>query len=107
MAGNNQFKLNFWPETRKEYQKLDGSQLVFVKKGLKRIQKYGLQCGAPLHGALEGYRKLKNRKMGLRIVFGQDPQTHNIEIIDIVAIGKRADSEVYDLAYNRILKRKK
>lgn len=107
MAGNDKYQLNFWEEAKVEYEKLDGSQLVFVKKGLKRIKAFGLNCGNPLHGKLEGYRKLKNRKMGLRIIFGQDPQTKNIQIIDIIAIGKRKRSEVYNDAFSRIQKYKK
>lgn len=103
MAGNKQeYSLNFWDDARKDIKALDGTQLVFVKKGLKRIKQYGISCGQPLHGKLEGYRKLKNRKMGLRIIFGQNPQSHQIDIIDIVAIGKREKLEVYQLAAERI-----
>lgn len=106
MDGNKEYSLNFWEEAKRDYKKLDGSQLVFVKKGLKRIKSQGLLCGEPLHGALEGYRKLKNRKMGLRIVFGQNPQTKQIEVIAIVAIGKRENLEIYNTAVNRINNRK-
>lgn len=107
MAGNDKYQLNFWKEAKVEYAKLDGSQLIFVKKGLKRIKVFGLNCGNPLHGNLEGYRKLKNRKLGLRIIFGQDPQTKNIQIIDIIAIRKRRRSEVYNNAFSRVQKCKK
>lgn len=106
MDGNKEYKLNFSKEAKKDYKQLDGSQLVFVKKGLKRIKTNGLLCGEPLHGALEGYRKLKNRKMGLRIIFGQNPQTKQIEVIDIVAIGKRENLEIYNVALNRINEKK-
>lgn len=104
MAGNN-FKLNIWKEARADIEALDGSQLIFIKKGLKRIQEYGMTCGQPLHGKLEGYRKLKNRKMGLRIVFGQDPLSGKLNIIDIVAAEKREDLEVYRNAKIRIGKK--
>lgn len=106
MVGNKRYRLNFWKEAEAEYKRLDGSQLVFIKKGLKRIKINGLNCGEPLHGKLEGYRKLKNRKMGLRIVFGQDPVTKQIEVIDIIAIGKRRNLEVYNDALLRIKKHK-
>lgn len=92
MAGNkdeHNYQLNIWDDAKDDINSLDGSQLIFVKKGLKRIKKFGLHCGAPLHGNLEGYRKLKNRKMGLRIIFDKDNRNNQIKIIDIVAVGKR------------------
>jgi mRNA interferase RelE/StbE len=107
MAGNKDdfpYQLRIWEQAKKEIDSLDGSQLIFVEKGLKRIKQRGLNCGSPLHGKLEGYRKLKNRKMGLRIVFGQDARKNTIKIIDIVALGKRSDAEVYKTATARIKK---
>ena len=108
MMDGNKYKLEFLEDVKnKDIPKLDGSQLVFVKKGLKRIQQFGMSCGQPLYGELEGYRKLKNRKMGLRIVFGQNHKTQEINIIDIVAIGKREKLEVYKIAQERIKKHPK
>ncbi|MCI1466200.1 MAG: hypothetical protein LKH26_00570 [Lactobacillus sp.] len=49
-----------------------------------------------------GYRKLKNRKMGLRIVFGQSERGDKIEIIDIVAVVKRSEDAVYQTATMRV-----
>lgn len=90
MDGNKkEYSLNFWEGAKADIESLDGSQLIFLRKGLKRIKKMGLLCGQLLQGELKEYRKLKNRKMGLRIIFGQDPETAEINIIDIVAVGKR------------------
>ena len=90
MDGNKkEYSLNFWEGAKADIESLDGSQLIFLRKGLKRIKKMGLLCGQLLQGELEEYRKLKNRKMGLRIIFGQDPETAEINIIDIVDVGKR------------------
>lgn len=90
MDGNKkEYSLNFWEGAKADIESLDGSQLIFIRKGLKRIKKMGLLCGQLLQGELEEYRKLKNRKMGLRIIFGQDPETAEINIIDIVDVGKR------------------
>lgn len=67
MDGNKkEYSLNFWEGAKADIESLDGSQLIFLRKGLKRI-----------------------KKMGLRIIFGQDPETAEINIIDIVAVGKR------------------
>lgn len=62
MIGNkneNHYQLNIWDEAKEDIDSLDGTQLIFVKKRLKRIKKFGLHCGAPLHGDLESCRKLK------------------------------------------------
>ena len=53
-----------------------------------------------MHGSLSGCRKLKNKKMGLRIVFRE--ANGKIEVIQIVAIGKRDKKEVYTTAENRM-----
>lgn len=97
------YNLSFFEEAKEEYERLDGSQLVFVNKGLNRIRVKGMEAGAPCHGNLEGCNKLKNRKMGLRIIFKQDKD--KIRIINIVAIGYRRRSKVYRDAFNRISKK--
>lgn len=96
------YNLKYFPEAKEEYNALNSSQRVFVDKGLDRIKVYGMQAGAPLHGPLEGCNKLKNRKLGLRIVFKQDRDS--IKIIQIVAIGKRRRNKVYQDATERLSK---
>ena len=46
-----------------------------------------MQAGQALQGSLSECRKLKNKKMGIRIVFRE--ANGKIEVIQIVAIGKR------------------
>ncbi|MDR1687109.1 MAG: hypothetical protein LBS21_00670 [Clostridiales bacterium] len=53
-----------------------------------------------LYGELWDCRKLKHKKLGLRVIFRQSPQS--IEVIEIVAIGKREDDEVYVTAVVRL-----
>lgn len=96
------YKLEYFEVAMKEYQNLDGSQRVFVDKGLKRIAVLGMHAGTPLHGALEGCNKLKNKKMGLRIVFKQ--KNNQIRIIQIVAIGQRRRNKVYNDSLLRLKK---
>ena len=94
------YELEFLPEAKVEKDQLDGSQLVFVKKGLDRIKILGMKAGQPLHGKLAGCKKLKNKRLGLRIVFRPSP--NGIEIIQIIAIGKRDKLAVYRDAEKRI-----
>ena len=97
------FDVIYNDEARKEYQLLDGSQKIIVDKGINRIKTRGSQAGEQLHGELKGCYKFKNRKAGLRIVFRQLEE--RIEVIQIVAIGKRDKSEVYKNAIKRLNKK--
>ena len=94
------YELEFLPEAKVEKDQLDGSQLVFVEKGRDRIKILGMKAGQPLHGKLAGCKKLKNKRLGLRIVFRPSP--NGIEIIQIIAIGKRDKLAVYRDAEKRI-----
>lgn len=71
-----------------------------VAARISRIEKRGMWAGEPLSGELAGCNKIKHRKTGLRIVFRQVGES--IEIIEIVAIGKREGSRVYRDAAARI-----
>ncbi|PNZ70646.1 addiction module toxin RelE [Staphylococcus croceilyticus] len=94
------YRLKYHKKAAKEYIKLDGHQRKIVDIGLNKIRVYGMNCGQPLHGPLSGCRKLKKRNDGLRIVFRET--VNDIEIIEIIAIGKRNKSEVYNNSLNRI-----
>lgn len=90
-----------WTEYSKDdYDNLDGSQKVFVDKAIKRIKLRGMDAGQPLHGALAQCNKLKNKKMGLRIIFRE--VQGKFEVIQVVVIGKRDKKTVYKVAENRI-----
>ncbi|QQP70155.1 addiction module toxin RelE [Carnobacterium sp. CS13] len=90
-----------WTEYSKEdYDKLDGSQNFIVNKALNRIKLRGMDAGQPLHGALAQCNKLKNKKMGLRVIFRE--VQGKVEVIQVVVIGKRDNEEVYTIAENRI-----
>lgn len=86
-------KLDFHIEAEKEYHRLDGSQKILIDKSLKRIKQLGLDAGETLNGALHTCRKLKHKKAGLRVIFRESKI--GIEIIAILAIGKRDNLSVY------------
>lgn len=94
------YQVKLTQHSSKDYHKLDGSQKTQILKGLKRIEQRGLEAGQPLSGKLKGTRKLKLRNSGLRIVFHQ--KSEQIEIMQIVAIGKRDKSKVYKDAAKRL-----
>lgn len=53
-----------------------------------------------LHGSLARCNKLKNKKMGLRVIFREIQG--KFEVIQVVVIGKRDKETVYKIAENRI-----
>lgn len=95
------YVLIYYPEARKDYEKLDGSQKDLVDAGLKKLERRADEIGKHLHGGLAGCRALKWRRSGLRLVYRIGPEGL-VEIVEIVAIGKRAESKVYAEAASRL-----
>ncbi|MFL2072868.1 type II toxin-antitoxin system RelE family toxin [Marinilactibacillus psychrotolerans] len=94
------YKVEFIEEAIQDFKKLDRSQQILIRKSILKIEKYGMQVGEDLRGELSGCRKLKHKKAGLRVVFRETKK--GLEIIQILAIGKRSDKEVYKSATKRL-----
>ena len=94
------YKIKFTPASKKDYDKLDNSQKLQVRKSLQRIEEFGLSTGQPLKGKLADCKKMKHKKLGLWVIFIQSDL--GIEIIEIVVIGKRDEKEVYKEAEKRL-----
>ena len=89
-----------------DFKKLDGSQKKQILKSFAKIEQQGMNVGQQLYGKLWDCRKLKHKKLGLRVIFKLSEKSDNlepeVEIIEIVVIGKREDGEVYDVAEERL-----
>lgn len=96
------YKLEYFEKAKEDYEKLDGSQKKIIDKGLDKIKQLGKLAGAPLKGKLCKCRKIKNRKHGLRIVFRPVEDSNEVEIMQIIVIGKRDQSSVYSNAEKRL-----
>jgi len=98
-------KVNFLKEAQEDYDALDGSQKKWVEAAVERLKVRGGEIGEPLHKSptddLRGCKKLKNKSLGLRIVF-RVISSGECQIIEIIVIGKRSDSEVYHTAGKRL-----
>lgn len=94
------YQLEWTQYSKEDYDQLDGSQKIFVNKALDRIKLRGMEAGQSLHGNLAQCNKLKNKKMGLRIIFREAEGT--IQVIQIVAIGKRDKEKIYKMAEDRL-----
>ena len=94
------YQLEWTQYSKEDYEQLDGSQKIFVNKALDRIKLRGMEAGQSLHGNLAHCNKLKNKKIGLRIIFREVEGT--IQVIQIVAIGKRDKEKIYKMAEERL-----
>lgn len=94
------YQIKYTHDSKKDYEKLDNSQKLQVRKSLKKLEELGLYAGQPLRGKLADCKKIKHKKLGLRVLFKQSDL--GIEIIEIVVIGKRNEKEVYKEAEKRL-----
>ena len=95
------YELVLKEEVENDLSKLSSSQRLLVYKQFKKIQfspELGQLLGNKSGFDLSGYRKMYADKKKIRIVY------HIVEekvIVEIVAVGKRDDMEVYQKANER------
>lgn len=96
----------FVEEAKGDYEKLDGSVKKFVDIAIAKMQLRADELGEELtkkqQSNLIGCRKIKFKKIGIRIVYRIVGDT--AEIVEIIAIGKREENEVYKNAVKRLTK---
>lgn len=99
--------VDYIPEARKDFESLDGSQRIVVRKAIKKIQAnplprdeggYGVPLGNHLGMNLTGLLKVKLKKDGIRIVY---KLIRTKACIRIIVIGARKDDIVYKIADKR------
>lgn len=86
---------------RDDYLSLDGSVRAMVDKGLARLALRADEIGKPLSGALAGCKELKFRSDGIRVVFRI--VDGRVQVVQIVAIGRRDKGRVFDDAARRVV----
>lgn len=100
------FDVVFVEEAKGDYEKLDGSVKKFVDIAIAKMQLRADELGEELtkkqQSNLIGCRKIKFKKIGIRIVYRIVGDT--AEIVEIIAIGKREENEVYKNAVKRLTK---
>ena len=93
------YKLDFYDQALKEWNKLDGSvRDQFKQKLVERLETPHV-ISAKLRGSKDRY-KIKLRGVGYRMVYEVNDQ---IVTVIVVAIGKRDKSEVYLKAAQRLI----
>lgn len=96
--------LDFWEDAIKDWNALDGHQKKFVAKALQKVEENAANIGEALSKKrnidLTGFRKVKLKSIGIRIVY--KVLNDKVEVAEIITIGNRADEEVYKEAFERI-----
>lgn len=95
--------IEYLPEALEEFQKLDNSVRSQIVKGIRKVSQNPLPdyqggYGKPLSDNLAGLMKIKFKKIGLRVVYAIETDNN---IMKIIIISARADSQVYNEAENR------
>ena len=98
------YKLVFNKEVFSDLDKLSNKTASEVKHYFKKYKDDPYQYSQELENLdglnLQGYRKTYLANATYRIVF--KIEENKIKIVEIVAVGKREDKQVYKDAYNRI-----
>ena len=97
-----EYQIKFHPEALKEFCSLDGSIKKLVKKQIDKLKTspfLGEELGNKNGYDLTGYRKMYVCKKQVRIVYSI---VENVLLVNIIAIGKREDMEVYASAAERV-----
>lgn len=102
-----EWKIVYDPRAIDDLKKLDGSQVVMVRKAIGKVATNPLPyteggLGKPLgnhaNSALSGLLKIKLKKLGIRVVY---KLVRTKEQMYILVIGMRCDDEVYEEAQKR------
>ena len=96
------YKIVLKQEADDDLSDLSHSQKILIFKQFEKLKKspqLGISLGKKADYDLTGYRKMYANKKQLRIVY---KIVDDEIIIEVIAIGKRDDMEVYKKASNRI-----
>ncbi len=97
-----EYEIKFHPMALQEFSSLDGSVKKLVKKQLDKLKTsplLGEELGNKNGYDLTGYRKMYACKKQIRIVYSV---VENVLLVNIIAIGKREELEVYKTASERV-----
>lgn len=96
------FEIRFAVQALKEYEGLDNSVVILVDKKLEDLEERADEIGTPLKGNLSGYREIKLRDAGIRIIYQITDETINIlKIVFVLSINKRSAEKVFKIAVQR------
>ena len=104
------WRIEYLDEATEDYEKLDGSQKILVRKAIKRALQnplphreggYGIELGHKGANDLSGFLEIKLRGPGLRVIYKL--VRTDTEML-VIVIGAREDEEAYGIAHERIIR---
>ncbi|MDR0951856.1 MAG: type II toxin-antitoxin system RelE/ParE family toxin [Oscillospiraceae bacterium] len=107
MDKDKEYKVDYLDAAMDDLKSLDGSQRIQVLKAINRVKAnplpkseggYGQPLGNVSGSNLTGLCKIKLLKLGIRVVYKLIRENN---IMSIVVIAARADSQVYQIAEDR------
>ncbi len=99
------FEIRFAAAAFKEYQALDNSVARIVDKKLEDLEERADELGKSLSGDLVGFKEIKLRDAGVRMIYQiTDEKVDILTLVYVLAIGKRADGRVFKSADHRVKK---
>ncbi|GAO01046.1 translation repressor RelE/RelB/StbE [Komagataeibacter xylinus NBRC 13693] len=93
-----EYCLEFDDRALREWDALDGSVRKKFEKKLEKLIWTPHSPGNELHRDLSGFYKIKLLKDGYRLVYQVIDERI---VIYVIAVGRRADNEIYELASKR------
>lgn len=93
-----EYSLEFDERALREWDALDGSVRKKFEKKLEKLIWNPHSRGNELHRDLAGFYKIKLLKDGYRLVYQVIDERI---VIYVIAVGRRADNEIYELATKR------
>lgn len=96
------YKIIVKEEAKNDLSELSHTQKILIIKQFKKLEKspqLGVLLGNKSGYDLTGYRKMYANKKKLRIVYRI---INDIIVVEVIAIGKRDDMDVYEKASERI-----
>ena len=95
------YEITFHPDAVKEYEHLDHSVALIVDKKLADLQERAEDIGKSLAGNLSGYREIKLRAAGIRIIYEVSRESPSKGTVYILVIQKRDKNQAFDAAARR------
>ena len=93
------YRLEFAREALAEWEALDNSVRIQLRKKLQKRLENPHVPAEMLHGDLAGFYKIKNNKTGHRLVYEVRDE---VLVVYVLAVNRRDKLEVYRLAQERL-----
>lgn len=97
------YEVKFHPSAYKEYERLDHAVAEIVDKKLAALEARAEEIGKPLSGNLSGYRELKLRAAGIRIIYEVlREDSSSLGVVYVLTVQKRDKGQAFEVASRRI-----